>query len=208
MSETKIKLCGLTRESDIEVANQLLPEYIGFVFAKKSRRYLSPERAKELRTLLRAEISAVGVFVREEPEIVAELLQSGVIDAAQLHGGEDAAYVARLRALTDHPIIQAFRADRAKNLLAAAESRVDCVLLDSGEGGTGSPFDWNVLQTFPRPYFLAGGLNPENVADAIDKLHPYAVDVSSGIETDGKKDPEKMRAFVRAVRNERKSKNG
>lgn len=205
MSTPKIKLCGLTQERDIEAANQLLPEYIGFVFAKKSRRYLSPERAKQLRALLRTEISSVGVFVREEPEIVAELLQSGVIDVAQLHGGEDAAYIARLRALTDRPIIQAFRADRAENLLDAAQSRADCVLLDSGEGGTGSSFDWDVLKAFPRQYVLAGGLNPANVADAIAKLHPYAVDVSSGIETDGKKDPEKMRAFVRAVRNENKN---
>ena len=201
MNAPKIKLCGLTRESDIEVANQLLPDYIGFVFAEKSKRFLPFERAKELRRLLRPEIQAVGVFVREEPEIVAHLLQSGVIDIAQLHGGEDDSYIERLRCLTDRPLIQAFRADRAENLLAARESQANDVLLDSGDGGTGVPFDWEMLRSFPRPYFLAGGLTPENVAEAVEKLHPYAVDVSSGIETDGKKDPDKMRAFVRAVRN-------
>lgn len=200
MNVPKIKLCGLTQESDIETANQLLPEYVGFVFAKKSKRYLSFERAKELRLLLRPEIKAVGVFVREEPEVIASLLRSSVIDIAQLHGGEDAAYVTRLRSLTDRPLIQAFRVDRAEDMCAAQESRADCVLLDSGEGGTGVAFDWNNLRTFSRPYFLAGGLNPVNVSRAVERLHPYAVDVSSGIETAGKKDPEKMRAFVRAVR--------
>lgn len=202
MSLPKIKLCGLTRESDIAVANQLLPEYIGFVFAEKSKRHLSFERAQELRRLLRPEIKAVGVFVREEPEVIASLLQNGVIDVAQLHGGEDAAYVARLRSLTDRPILQAFRAERAEDLLAAQGSPADCVLLDSGEGGTGVSFDWSKLRIFPRPYFLAGGLTPETVSRAVAQLHPYAVDVSSGIETGGKKDPEKMRAFVRAVRGE------
>lgn len=202
MNTPKIKLCGLTRECEIETANQLLPDYIGFVFAEKSKRFLPFERAMALRRLLDPRIQTVGVFVREAPETVAQLLESGVIDVAQLHGGEDDSYVARLRALTDRPLLQAFRADRAEALLAAAESQADAVLLDSGEGGTGVPFDWDMLRTFPRPYFLAGGLTPENVAEAMNKLHPCAVDVSSGIETDGRKDPEKMRAFVRAVRGE------
>ena len=197
---TKIKLCGMTRPCDIEAANALMPDYIGFVFAPKSRRYVSPEDARALREGLNPAIRAVGVFVREEPEVVAALLNAGVIDLAQLHGGEDAAYVARLRALTDRPLIQAFRVDAPADLGRARASSADYILLDNGAGGTGAAFDWSMLGGFDRPYFLAGGLGPENVGETVRALRPWAVDVSSGIETGGVKDAEKMRAFVEAVR--------
>lgn len=197
---TRIKLCGLTRECDIEGANALMPDYIGFVFAEKSRRYLSPERAAALKVLLHPAIKAVGVFVREAPEKVAELLKAGIIDIAQLHGGEDEDYIARLRALTDAPLIKAFCIDSAADIEAARRSSADYILLDSGNGGTGSVFDWSLISALDRPYFLAGGLSIDNLRDAIETLHPYALDVSSGIETDGFKDPTKMAAFVAAVR--------
>ena len=197
---TKIKLCGLSRPCDIDAVNALLPDYIGFVFAKKSRRYVAPEKAKALREALNPAIKAVGVFVREEPEVVAGLLNSGVIGLAQLHGGEDEAYIARLRALTDRPLIQAFRVEAPADLDRARASSADCILLDNGAGGTGAAFDWSLLAGFDRPYFLAGGLGPENVAEAVAALRPFAVDVSSGIETDGYKDISKMKAFVMAAR--------
>ncbi len=197
---TRIKLCGLSRPCDIEAANALLPDYIGFVFAKKSRRYVVPEKAKALREKLNPAIKAVGVFVREEPEVVAGLLNDGIIDLAQLHGGEDEAYIARLRTLTDRPLIQAFRVEAPADLDRARASSADYILLDNGAGGTGSAFDWSLLRGFDRPYFLAGGLGPGNVAEAIAALQPFAVDVSSGIETDGCKDIEKMKAFVAAAR--------
>ena len=197
---TKIKLCGLSRPCDIEAVNALLPDYIGFVFAKKSKRYVSPEAAGALREALNPAIRAVGVFVREDPAVVSGLLNGGVIDLAQLHGGEDEAYIARLRALTDKPIIQAFKIEAPADLDRARASKADYILLDNGAGGTGSAFDWSLLTGFDRPYFLAGGLGPGNVAQAIAALHPFAVDVSSGIETDGYKDVEKMRAFVMAAR--------
>ena len=197
---TKIKLCGLSRPCDIEAANALKPDYTGFVFAGKSRRYVSPELARALRKGLDPEIRAVGVFVREEPEAVAALLNDGVIDIAQLHGGEDEAYIRRLRALTGRPLIQAFRIDSAADLGRARASSVDGILLDNGAGGTGAAFDWTLLRGFDRPYFLAGGLEPGNVAEAVRALRPFAVDVSSGIETDGLKDFNKMKAFVEAVR--------
>ena len=197
---TKIKLCGLSRPCDIEAANALLPDYIGFVFAKKSKRYVAPEKAKALREALNPSIQAVGVFVREEPEIIANLLSEGIIDVAQLHGGEDEEYIAQLRALTDRPLIAAFRIDAPADLDRARTSKADYILLDNGAGGTGAAFDWSLLTGFDRPYFLAGGLGPENVAGAVATLHPYAVDVSSGIETDGCKDIEKMKAFVAAAR--------
>ena len=197
---TKIKLCGLKRPQDIQAANELLPAYIGFVFAPKSRRYVHPDRAEELRRMLNPGIIPVGVFVNETPETVAALLDRGIIDIAQLHGKEDEAYIRRLRQLTKKPLIQAFRVDTPADVAAAQASPADYVLLDSGAGGTGTCFDWSLLQDIQRPYFLAGGLTPENVGGAVAALHPYAVDVSSGIETDGAKDKEKMTQFVRAVR--------
>lgn len=197
---TKIKLCGLTRPGDIEAANELKPDFIGFVFAPKSRRYVAPDAALALRRRLNPEIRAVGVFVKENPEVIANLYGRGVIDVAQLHGGEDAAYLRALRALTDVPILQAFRIDGEADLRRARESAADRVLLDNGAGGTGTAFDWSLLKNMDRPYFLAGGLGPENVGEAVAALHPYGVDVSSGIETNGLKDPAKMRAFVEAVR--------
>lgn len=188
---TKVKLCGLSRESDIAAVNKLKPDLVGFVFAKKSKRYVSPEQAAALKSLLAPGILAAGVFVNEPVEAVAELLDHGVIDVAQLHGSEDDDYIARLRALTDKPIFRAFK----------VKSEADLVLLDSG-AGTGKTFDWSLVRSVQRPYFLAGGLDPDNVADAIAALHPYGVDVSSGIETDGVKDESKMAAFVAAARKE------
>ena len=199
---TAIKLCGLSTAKDIEAVNTLRPEFIGFVFAEKSRRYVSPDRAMMLRKKLDASIRAVGVFVRESPETVASLLQDGVIDMAQLHGGEDESYIERLRSMTDRPLIQAFRVDNADDLERAGRSTADYILLDSGAGGTGRTFDWQLIGQFPRPYFLAGGLNAENAAEAVGTLHPWGVDTSSGVETDGVKDAAKIEEFVNKVRTE------
>ena len=198
----KIKLCGLTRPCDIEAVNELQPDYIGFVFAKKSRRYVSPEKAEELKAMLAPGIQAVGVFVNEEPEQIAALLEAGTIDVAQLHGQESETEIRRLRELTDHPMIQAFRIDTEQDVERANASTADYVLLDSGAGGTGTVFDWDLLQAIRRPYFLAGGLDTENLGTVRAKLNPYGVDVSSGIETGGYKDKEKMTAFVAAARKE------
>ena len=196
---TRIKMCGLRRDEDIAAAGELLPEFIGFVFFPGSRRCVTPDAAAALRRKLSPDITAVGVFVDENPETVARLLEGGIIDIAQLHGHEDAAYIARLRQLTDRPLIQAFRIRSAADAEAATASPADHILLDAG-AGDGKTFDWNLLSGLSRPYFLAGGLNPENVSAAVRDLRPWAVDVSSGIETDGYKDITKMRAFVRAVR--------
>jgi phosphoribosylanthranilate isomerase len=198
---TKIKLCGLSRPCDIQTANELMPEYIGFVFAPKSKRYIDPQQAAQLKELLSSDIRAVGVFVDEAPDTVAALLNNGVIDIAQLHGSEDEAYIQRLRQRTDQPIIKAFQIKSRHNLAEAKTCTADHILLDSG-AGTGNVFDWSVLRDVKRPYFLAGGLSPDNVGDAIRLLHPYAVDVSSGVETDGRKDEEKAAAFIAAVRKE------
>ena len=198
---TRIKLCGLTRLKDIEAANALMPDYIGFVFAEKSRRFVPPEIAAMLRERLNPGIMAAGVFVDAPREQVAELLNRDTIQIAQLHGHEDEAYIRALRGLTDRTIWKAFKITAPTDLKAADVSSADLVLLDNGPGGTGEAFDWTLLREFhARPYVLAGGLNPENAAEAIAALRPFGLDVSSGIETEGRKDPGKMEKFVRAVR--------
>lgn len=197
---TKIKLCGLLRVCDIEAANELKPEFIGFVFAPRSIRYVGEEKAAKLKALLHPDIKAVGVFVNEDVNTIAGLLSRGIIDIAQLHGSEDEDYISRLHSMTCKPIIKAFRIDTAQDISAARSSGADYILLDSGSGGTGTQFDWALIRDIERPYFLAGGLSPDNVQNAVKTLRPYAVDVSSGIETGGVKDTAKMKKFVDTVR--------
>ena len=196
---TKIKLCGLTRPCDIEYVNELLPEYIGFVFAPKSRRYISPEKAEVLREHLDDRITPVGVFVDEKIEVIADLIKHKIIDIVQLHGNESEQYIEDLRRVIDCPVIKAFRIESEADIVSANNSSADYVLLDSG-GGTGKVFDHSLLKDIARPYFLAGGLTPENVETAVKQLKSFAVDVSSSLETDGFKDKIKMTAFVNAVR--------
>lgn len=203
---TRIKLCGLTRAEDIEAVNRLKPEYIGFVFAEKSKRYVSPEKAAELKKLLNPEIKAVGVFVDEDIDNVSELLKNRIIDIAQLHGNEDNSYIEKLKKLINMPVIKAFQIKSGDNIAEARNSAADYVLLDSGKG-SGQRFNWELIKSINRPYFLAGGLDTENISIAVKSLRPFAVDVSSGIETDGKKDLDKMTAFVNAVRKEDKMSN-
>lgn len=198
---TRIKLCGLQSLDDVTAANAVQPDYIGFVFAKTSKRFVTPQTAEQLRKKLDRKIAVIGVFVNEPVEIVAALLNKGIIDMAQLHGNESEEYITFLRKKTDKKLIKAFSINEAKNLQAAYACSADYILFDSGRGGTGKSFDWSILQGFDRPYFLAGGLNINNVSEAVSRLHPYAVDVSSGVETDGRKDDVKMAAFINAVRN-------
>ena len=198
---TKIKLCGLTRPADIRAANALRPDFIGFVFWEKSRRFLTPEQAFRLREALDPAIRAVGVFVDESPATVARLLEEGVIDLAQLHGHEDSDYMKALREKTDMPVIKAFRVGSAHDRLSVEAFPSELLLLDAGMG-SGATFDWSAVADVKRDFFLAGGLDAGNVALAIRTLHPFGVDVSSGIEREGRKDPQKMAAFVAAVREE------
>ena len=197
---TKVKICGLSRECDIEYANKLKPDYIGYVFWQKSRRYVTREQAEALTQRLDEAITPVGVFVDEELKRVLQLADAGIIKIIQLHGHEDEAYLKELKSMTDAPIIKAFRIRSAADIERANAFHSDYVLLDNGYG-TGQTFDWSFVRGIKRPFFLAGGVNADNVADAIDKLSPYAVDISSGVETDGHKDFDKMRHFINKVRN-------
>ncbi len=198
---TKIKFCGLTRIEDIKAVNDLKPEFIGFVFWPKSKRVVTREHASELKAVLDPSIKAVGVFVDEDTDIVKALLNDDIIDIAQLHGSEDGAYINELKNSTGKPVIKAFRIRSEDDAKKAEESTADMVLLDSGMG-TGKTFNWEIIKGVKRPYFLAGGLAPDNAAEAIRELHPYALDVSSGIETEGIKDIKKMTDFYETVRKE------
>ncbi len=153
---TKIKLCGLTRLEDIQAANRLRPDYVGFVFAPKSRRYVTTTQAKALKEVLDEGIQAVGVFVDAPMDQVARLLHEGVIDVAQLHGHEEDGYIQMLRRQTERPIWQAFQVQCVGDLVPAQTSAADCILLDSG-AGTGQVFDWNLLRYVDRPYFWPVG---------------------------------------------------
>lgn len=218
---TKIKLCGLSRPEDILCANELMPDLVGFVFWKKSRRYVDENLARELKTMLDPAIKAVGVFVDEDVNKVAHLIGEGIIDMAQLHGSEDDDYISQLRKSIsatclnnvsdrntsirneqdtgDIRVIKAYKIRSEEDVRAAEAAPADMILTDAGMG-EGRAFDWELLRNIKRPYFLAGGLDRENVEDAIRTLSPYGVDVSSGIETDGRKDHAKMREFVARVR--------
>jgi phosphoribosylanthranilate isomerase len=198
----KIKICGLSRAQDIEYVNAARPDWCGFVIGfPQSRRSVTPERARALvQKLDRTHVSPVGVFVDAPAEGVAALLNEGALDAAQLHGGEDEDYIARLRALAPGKAIwKAFKVRSAADLAAAAASGADMVLLDNGYG-TGAAFDWSLAEGFSRPFLLAGGLTPENLAAAAARLRPMGADLSSGVETNGFKDFEKIRAAVSAAR--------
>ena len=198
---TKIKICGLRRPQDIEAVNAARPDFAGFVVeVPGSRRSVDKRELRELAGRLEEGILSVGVFVNAPPELVAELLEEGTLDLAQLHGQEDEIYMAELRRLTEKPLIQAFSIQTGQDAEQALESRADYLLLDRGRGGTGQTFDWSLLPEINRPFFLAGGLGEENLERAIRQVRPWAVDLSSSLETDGQKDPEKIRRAVELVR--------
>jgi len=188
-------------EEDIRSINEARPDYCGFIVEyPKSRRNVSKDQVERLVRLLEPEILPVGVFVNAPPFLPAKMANEGTIRAIQLHGQEDAFYLQRLRKLTDAPVIQAFSIATEKDVEAARRSEADWVLLDHGSGGTGESFDWNLIKNMERPFFLAGGLTPENLVRAVHTAKPWAVDLSSGVEKNGRKDAQKIRAAVEAVR--------
>lgn len=202
MEPVKIKICGLYRDCDIDYVNETGPDYAGFVFYPPSHRYVTMEQMRCFRGRLKPEIPAVGVFVDEPAEKAAEYLTGGLIQIAQLHGHEDEDYIRKLRALApDCEIWKAFRITGPEELIHAQESSADLVLLDNGYG-TGQCFDWSLLdgQKPGRPFLLAGGISPDNVEEAAARFAPWGMDVSSSVETDRKKDRQKIRQMIETVR--------
>lgn len=199
MSEVKIKLCGMFRPEDISYINEVKPDYAGFVLAKGFRRRILKERAAEFRRDLDPAIPAVGVFVNNSCEEVISYLQEGIIQMAQLHGDETEEDIQYIKAVTGKPVMKAVKAANRYDVESWLDSAADYLLFDGGTG-SGVTFDWSILTDINREFFLAGGLNAGNLLTAVEKVRPFAVDLSSGVETDGVKDLEKMREVVRLVR--------
>ncbi len=211
----KLKICGMRRSEDIEMANRHKPDYIGFVFAESPRK-VSFEQAKELSELLSDEIVPVGVFVNEHMKLIVDLFKDGIIEMAQLHGDEDEKYIRNLKDKSIEetgkqiPVINAIEikdgADYNDELLKWRDSASDYFILDSGKG-SGKTFDWSLIdkesEFFKNSIFLAGGLNSENLALAIEEFNPFAVDLSSSVETDGFKDEEKIKEIIEIMENYR-----
>ena len=201
---SRVKICGLSRDEDIVAVNNAMPDYAGFVFAP-SRRQIDEKKAGLFKGRLDPRIRAVGVFVNQEIELAAGLYRNGVIDLVQLHGDEDAEYIAKLKGQCGCPVIKAFG---IRDTLPVLTEKSDYCLFDSmsnERGGTGKGFDWNILKGYcGLPYFLAGGLDAVNIPGAIRLLSPFCIDVSSGAETDGRKDAGKICEIVSLVRQQTK----
>ena len=182
MTRTKIKICGLRRPEDILFVNEASPDFAGFIIdVPKSRRNVSPEKVRELTASLSPEILPVGVFVNAPMETILSLVKDGTLKAVQLHGQESQSYLTELKKQVSVPVIRAFSIHSAADLEKAQKSPADFVLLDNGAGGTGAAFDWSLFTSFDRPFFLAGGLRPDNITKAISRFQPYALDLSSGV---------------------------
>lgn len=201
---TKVKICGLTRKEDIMAVNEMLPDYIGFVFAK-SRRQVNYETAKQLKSYLNSRIKVVGVFVNEEIDNIKRLYQDNIIDIAQLHGDETEEYIKDLKERVSCPIIKAARVREREDITKVNQLPCDYILLDGYHedqyGGSGICFDWSLISSRNKPFFLAGGIYSGNIQKAIEETRPYCIDVSSGVETDGLKNLEKIKEIISLVRN-------
>lgn len=200
----KIKICGVRRAEDIAAVNAAMPDYVGFVFVPASRRYVADRAAYSLRGGLKEGILPVGVFADESVGRVCEIAKEGIISLIQLHGEESEEYMERVKERTGLPVIKAISmtcGSAGESLERWERSCADYLLLDSGRGGTGKPFDYGILKRKPqKPFFLAGGLTAESIPQAAAAMKPYAVDLSGGVESGGAKDPEKIMKAVCAAR--------
>lgn len=204
---TKVKICGLKTLADVEAVNRCLPEFAGFVFAN-TKRFVTDEQALLMKRALNENIKAVGVFVDEPLAHVIRLCENGIIDAVQLHGSESEAYIGELKQKTDTCVIKAIRVQTQEQVLRALSGEADYMLFDTYKkgkpGGTGERFPLEILEGclpwLHKPFFAAGGLDCDNVLDVIGRTGCFAVDVSSGVETDGIKDERKIKQFIEKVR--------
>ncbi len=196
----KIKICGLKRMEDIEIVNKYKPDYIGFVFAD-SKRKVSYNLARKMKQNLDPSIKSVGVFVDADIDEILNLYNDGIIDFAQLHGRESEDYINKLRQKSNcHlKIINSIEMSDKTDLLKYDNSMTDYLLLDSGKG-SGKTFDWQLIRNdLKKEFFLAGGLNTDNISLAIKDVNPFAVDLSSSLETDGYKDEIKIKKLMEAI---------
>ncbi|OLS03254.1 tryptophan synthase subunit beta [Tissierella creatinophila] len=205
----KIKICGLYREEDIEYVNIAMPDFIGFIIDfPKSHRSITPQLAKKLKSKLNPKIKTVGVFVNAPYEYIAQICKENIIDMVQLHGSEDDEYIKMLKEITDKEIIKAFVVKDDFDPKQAEHSLADYILLDGGMG-SGKSFSYEKIKDIRRPFFLAGGLSPENIEESTSLIKPFSIDMSSGVETDKVKDFKKIISAVKQVhRRENNMKKG
>lgn len=202
----KVKITGISHEVEIGIMNELRPDYVGFVFLKRNNRFIAPEHAGYLRAKLNRTIKSVGIFSNASLDTVAMSAETAGLDFIQLDGDETREYIAALRELIHCPIIKSFKISRAIDAERAMNTSADYVLLDSDKGH-GKAFNWSLIGNTNRKYFLTGGLNIDNVAQALSITpQPYAVDVNTGVESNRLKDFRKVMKFILAVR-EFKKKN-
>lgn len=199
----KIKICGIKNEKEVQILNQILPDYCGFIFhVEKSSRSISLATARKLKEKLKKQIGIIGVFVDESIESILAIKEELQLAMIQLHGREDDLYIQTLKEKSGIPIIKAFSINKKEDVERAKNSKADYVLLDQGEGGSGKTFPWELVKTMERDYFLAGGIGVENVEEALEQLDPFVIDFNSRLETNGQKDEKKIKKAVDIVRRE------
>lgn len=190
----KLKICGLKRIQDIDYVNELKPDYIGFILSPGFKRSIDKETAKNLKSRLSKDIKAVGVFVNENRQNIDYYIKNNIIDIVQLHGNEEPEFCNGF----DVPVIKYFN---PKTLNRINEYDTPYFLFDSGTG-TGKGFDWSILPECEKPFFLAGGINKDNLRRALDEVNPYCIDLSSAVETNGFKDYNKIKEITEIMKNE------
>ncbi len=202
----KVKICGICHEAEIGIMNELVPDYVGFVFVKKSRHFIAPEHAGYLRSMLRPGIKSVGVFANEALKNVALCVEVAGLNMVQLHGEETGEYVAALREYIRCPIMKVYKVIKPIDAEKAMYSTADYVMLDGGNAGDGKTFDWSLLGRVRRKFFLSGGLTPENMQQALLlDPQPFALNASSGLEANRMKDYRKVMKFILGVKSFKKS---
>lgn len=206
----KVKICGLSEPHSLTAAIEGGADFVGFVFVPESPRYVTPEVAKYLASYVPASITRVGLFVDPTLDLLQQILQQGFLDMIQLHGSESIDFIKEIKDKYHLPVMKAINIAAKKDLLdvPAYEAVADWILFDAKAsggmtGGTGHNFDWSILKDYPhtKPWMLAGGLNADNVGEALKILSPDAIDVSSGVESArGVKNSEKIRTFLKLAK--------
>lgn len=204
---SKIKICGMQTARDIDITNELMPDFVGFIMGEeeKFRRQIPPDKAYSFRERLNPLVKSVGVFVNEPIDFVADMCNNDIIDLVQLHGQEDDDYILRLSNIVPTPVIKAVHARTSQQIQQAQGLHCTYLLLDTAykdkAGGGGKSFNWDIIpQRLEKPFFLAGGINAHNIQQAIQSFAPYCIDLSSSVETDGFKDREKVKEVIEKVR--------
>lgn len=198
----KIKICGIKNENEAKIINECMPDIAGFVFAS-GKRQIDINKAKILKKIINPEIETAGIFVEQNEDEILKIYNEKVIDIIQLHGDYDERTIKNLKEKTNAKIIKVIR---VKEGFYKIETLADFILFDTYSkdkyGGLNKTFDWNIKIISNVPYFVAGGINENNIIEMVKKLTPYGVDISSGVEVDGFKTKEKVFNIIKIIKEE------